>query len=99
MTKYELPDVWQWEEENSNRGGNRPTAGERFEQKLPVGEAPFQLYSLGTPNGIKVTIMLEELKELGAKVQTMICIKSILEPAINLVQILSRSILILRSQP
>ena len=31
MTKYELPDVWQWEEENSNRGGNRPTAGERFE--------------------------------------------------------------------
>jgi GSH-dependent disulfide-bond oxidoreductase len=57
--------VWQWEEENSNRGGNRPTAGERFEQKLPVGEAPFQLYSLGTPNGIKVTIMLEELKELG----------------------------------
>ncbi len=65
MTKYELPDVWQWEEENSNRGGNRPTAGERFEQKLPVGEAPFQLYSLGTPNGIKVTIMLEELKKLG----------------------------------
>ena len=65
MTKYELPDVWQWEEENSNRGGNRPTADERFEQKLPVGEAPFQLYSLGTPNGIKVTIMLEELKELG----------------------------------
>ena len=65
MTKYELPNVWQWEEENSNRGGNHPTAGERFEQKLPVGEAPFQLYSLGTPNGIKVTIMLEELKELG----------------------------------
>jgi len=65
MAKYELPDVWQWEEENSNRSGNRPTAGERFEQKLPVGDAPFQLYSLGTPNGIKVTIMLEELKELG----------------------------------
>ena len=65
MAKYELPDVWQWEEENSKRGANRPTAGERFEQKLPVGEAPFQLYSLGTPNGIKVTIMLEELKELG----------------------------------
>ncbi|PIC75845.1 glutathione-dependent disulfide-bond oxidoreductase, partial [Sporosarcina sp. P19] len=64
MTKYELSNVWQWEEENSNKGGNRPTAGERFEQKLPVGEAPFQLYSLGTPNGIKVTIMLEELKEL-----------------------------------
>ncbi|MFD2117971.1 glutathione-dependent disulfide-bond oxidoreductase [Paenibacillus yanchengensis] len=65
MLKYELPEVWQWEEENSNRGGNRPTAGVRFEQTLPVGEAPLQLYSLGTPNGVKVTIMLEELKELG----------------------------------
>lgn len=67
MTKYELPNVWKWEEENSNRWGNRPTAGERFEQKLPVGEAPLQLYSLGTPNGIKVTIMLEELKELAVE--------------------------------
>src|SRR5699024_7254486 len=67
MTKYQLPDVWKWEDESTDRSGNRPTAGERFEQTLPVGEAPFQLYSLGTPNGIKVTIMLEELKELGAK--------------------------------
>lgn len=67
MTPYELPKVWQWEEENTNKGGNRPTAGSRFEQKLPVGEAPFQLYSLGTPNGIKATIMLEELKELGVE--------------------------------
>lgn len=62
---YELPKVWQWEEKNTKKGGNRPTAGKRFEQKLPVGKAPFQLYSLGTPNGIKITIMLEELKELG----------------------------------
>ena len=67
MTAYELPKVWQWEEANSNKVGNRPTAGSRFEQKLPVGEAPFQLYSLGTPNGIKVTIMFEELKELGVE--------------------------------
>ena len=67
MASYEVPKVWEWEEENSERGGNRPTAGSRFEQKLPVGEAPFQLYSLGTPNGIKVTIMLEELKELGVE--------------------------------
>ncbi|GAA4068309.1 glutathione-dependent disulfide-bond oxidoreductase [Amphibacillus indicireducens] len=67
MAKYELPNVWQWEDENSNRSGNRPTAGARFEQTLPVGEAPFQLYSLGTPNGIKVTIMLEELKALGVE--------------------------------
>lgn len=62
---YELPKVWQWEDEETKRGGNRPDAGSRFEQKLPVGDAPFQLYSLGTPNGIKVTIMFEELKELG----------------------------------
>ncbi|MFL2105346.1 glutathione-dependent disulfide-bond oxidoreductase [Desemzia sp. FAM 23991] len=67
MAAYKLPKVWQWEEENSKKGGNRPTAGSRFEQKLPVGEATFQLYSLGTPNGIKVTIMFEELKELGAE--------------------------------
>lgn len=62
---YELPKVWQWEDENTNRTGNNPTAGSRFEQTLPVGEAPLQLYSLGTPNGVKITIMLEELKELG----------------------------------
>lgn len=67
MTAYEVPKVWQWEEENPSMGGNRPTSGSRFEQKLPVGEAPFQLYSLGTPNGIKITVMLEELKELGVE--------------------------------
>lgn len=67
MSDYKLPKVWKWEEENSDKTGNRPTAGSRFEQKLPVGDAPFQLYSLGTPNGIKVTIMLEELKELGVE--------------------------------
>lgn len=65
MSAYEVPKVWKWEEENSKKGGNRPTAGSRFEQTLPVGETPFQLYSLGTPNGINVTIMFEELKELG----------------------------------
>src|SRR5690625_1577810 len=62
---YELPKVWEWEDENTEKGGNRPTAGSRFEQTLPVGDAPFQLYSLGTPNGIKIAIMFEELKELG----------------------------------
>lgn len=65
MTDYQLPDVWQWEDENTKKGGNRPTAGSRFEQELPIGDAPLQLYSLGTPNGLKITIMLEELKELG----------------------------------
>ena len=46
-------------------GLNQPTAGARFEQTLPKGDQPFQLYTLPTPNGIKVTIMLEELKVLG----------------------------------
>ncbi|HLR92154.1 MAG TPA: glutathione-dependent disulfide-bond oxidoreductase [Atopostipes sp.] len=64
---YELPKVWEWEDENTEKGGNRPTAGSRFEQTLPVGDAPFQLYSLGTPNGIKIAIMFEELKELGVE--------------------------------
>src|SRR5579863_8393490 len=44
---------------------NRPTAGAQFERELPVGKHPLQLYSLGTPNGVKVTIMLEELLALG----------------------------------
>lgn len=65
MTEYTKPLVWQWDDENDNRSGNRPTAGSRFEQTLPKGEKPFQVYSLGTPNGIKVAIMLEELKDLG----------------------------------
>ncbi len=44
---------------------NRPTAGARFDRDLPLGEHPFQLHSLGTPNGVKVTIMFEELLEAG----------------------------------
>lgn len=67
MTEYQLPEVWKWDDENDNISGNRPTAGSRFEQTLPVGDAPLQVYSLGTPNGIKVAIMLEELKELGVE--------------------------------
>ena len=63
MSNYEVPKVWQWEDENDDKGGNRPTAGSRFEKRLPVGDADYQLYSLGTPNGNKVAIMFEELKE------------------------------------
>ena len=67
MSDYQLPEVW---EAPSQMGGawgglNQPTAGARFEQSLPKGDQPFQLYTLPTPNGIKATIMLEELKELG----------------------------------
>lgn len=67
MSDYEVPNVWEWDKDEKNQFGNQPVAGSRFEQKLPVGDAPHQLYSLGTPNGQKVAIMLEELKEAGVE--------------------------------
>jgi len=65
--EYQPPKVWQWEAESGGRFAsiNRPIAGPTHEQALPVGEHPLQLYSLATPNGVKVTVMLEELLELG----------------------------------
>ena len=65
--EYTPPKVWTWDKSNGGAFAavNRPTAGAQREVVLPVGEHPFQLYSLGTPNGQKVTIMLEELLELG----------------------------------
>ncbi|WP_162011692.1 glutathione-dependent disulfide-bond oxidoreductase [Streptococcus sp. S784/96/1] len=67
MSDYILPEVWETPQQMGGAWGglNQPTTGARFEQTLPKGDKPFQVYSLGTPNGIKVTIMLEELKELG----------------------------------
>ena len=64
---YIPPKVWQWQDENGGAFAsiNRPTAGARFERALKVGKQPIQLYSLGTPNGVKVTIMLEELLAAG----------------------------------
>ena len=63
---YTPPPVWQPAENGGQFSGiNRPTAGAREEKELPVGKHPFQLYSLGTPNGVKVTIMFEELLEAG----------------------------------
>lgn len=64
---YTPPAVWGHDTENGGKfaGINRPTAGPRFEKDLPVGDHPFQLYSLATPNGIKASIMLEELLEAG----------------------------------
>lgn len=66
---YEPPKVWKWEQANGGQFANinRPTAGAQKEQELPVGKHPLQLYSLATPNGVKVTIMLEELLALGHK--------------------------------
>lgn len=65
MSEYTIPKVWKWEPDENSRLGNQPIAGSRFEQTLPVGKAPLQVYSLGTPNGQKVSILLEELKEAG----------------------------------
>ena len=67
MSDYQLPEVWEAPNQMGGAWGglNQPTAGARFEQTLPKGDQPFQLYTLPTPNGIKTTIMLEELKELG----------------------------------
>ena len=64
---YEPPIVWKWDTENGGAWAktNRPIAGATHENKLPVGKHPLQLYSLATPNGVKVTIMLEELLALG----------------------------------
>ena len=66
-SEYVPPRVWQWEKENGGQfaSTNRPIAGPTHEKTLPVGEHPFQLYSLGTPNGVKVTILFEELLALG----------------------------------
>ena len=65
--EYEPPRVWTWEADSGGKWGgiNRPIAGPTHEKDLPVGRHPLQLYSLATPNGQKVTIMLEELLTLG----------------------------------
>ena len=66
---YTPPKVWTWNKANGGRfaNTNRPIAGKTHDKELPVGKHPFQLYSLGTPNGQKVTIMFEELLALGHK--------------------------------
>lgn len=66
---YTPPKVWKWEEGNGGKFANinRPVSGATHEKALPKGQHPFQLYSLATPNGVKVTVMLEELIELGIK--------------------------------
>ena len=64
---YVPPKVWAWNKENGGHFAriNRPIAGATHDKELPVGRHPMQLYSLGTPNGVKVTVMLEELLALG----------------------------------
>lgn len=66
-TTYTPPKVWKWDQDEENRFSkiNRPIAGQTHDKDLPVGEHPLQVYSLATPNGVKVTVMLEELLALG----------------------------------
>ncbi len=68
-SSYVPPKVWVWNKESGGRFAsiNRPIAGATHEKDLPVGRHPLQLYSLATPNGVKVTVMLEELLALGHK--------------------------------
>ena len=66
---YTPPDVWEWDAESGGKFAsiNRPIAGPTHDKELQVGKHPFQLYSLATPNGVKVTVMFEELLEAGHK--------------------------------
>ena len=66
-TDYTPPSVWTWNKDNGGRFANinRPIAGPTHDKDLPVGKHPLQLYSLATPNGVKVTVMLEELLAAG----------------------------------
>jgi GST-like protein len=66
-SSYTPPSVWSWQKENGGRFANinRPIAGPTHDKDLPLGRHPLQLYSLATPNGVKVTVMLEELLALG----------------------------------
>jgi GST-like protein len=69
MTDYTPPKVWTWDTQNGGQFAsiNRPIAGATHDKELPVGKHPLQLYSLATPNGVKVTVMLEELLAAGHK--------------------------------
>jgi GST-like protein len=66
-SEYTPPEVWTWNKPSGGRFAsiNRPVSGSTHEKELPIGRHPLQLYSLGTPNGVKVTVMLEELLALG----------------------------------
>ena len=66
LSDYTPPRVWQWEKASGGRFAeiNRPVAGPTHDKELPVGRHPLQLYSLATPNGVKVTVLLEELLRL-----------------------------------
>lgn len=66
-TTYTPPEVWTWDEESGGKFAsiNRPIAGATSDKELPRGKHPLQLHSMGTPNGVKITVLLEELLALG----------------------------------
>jgi GST-like protein len=68
-SSYAPPKVWKWDSESGGRFAaiNRPIAGPTHEKQLPVGDHPLQLYSVATPNGVKVTVLLEELLAIGKR--------------------------------
>ncbi len=67
QSEYVPPKIWTWDKDSGGRFANinRPIAGPTHDKELPIGKHPLQLYSLGTPNGVKVTVMLEELLAAG----------------------------------
>ncbi len=71
MTTYTPPKVWTWDAKNGGQfeSINRPIAGPTHDKDLPVGKHPIQLHSLATPNGVKVTVLLEELRDAGHDVE------------------------------
>ena len=70
-TSYTPPEVWTWDSASGGKFAsiNRPVAGPTHDKDLPVGTHPYQLYSLATPNGVKVTVMFEELLAAGHKAE------------------------------
>ena len=70
QVKYAPPKVWKWDQPSGGAfaSTNRPIAGATHDKDLPLGKHPFQLYSLATPNGVKVSILFEELLEAGHEV-------------------------------
>jgi GSH-dependent disulfide-bond oxidoreductase len=67
FSEYTPSKIWEWNKENGGQFAaiNRPIAGATHDKERPIGKHPMQLYSLATPNGVKVTVMLEELLALG----------------------------------
>ena len=96
---YVPPKVWKWENQSGGKftNINRPISGSTHEKELPIGKHPLQLYSLGTPNGIKITVLLEELLALGHEEQNMMHFSLILVKERSLEAALLKLIQILKS--